>query len=438
MLKIYKRIRQTLTHSLLAVTATSSVVLAQGLGNSPYSALGVGEVYSQGNVTNMGMGGLGISNASPFYLNMQNPALLARRTRFTVFEVGLMGQSKSLSQNLNGGLQNQRDFGGNLGYLALAFPANSRWNMSLSLKPYTYVDYTTRQYRPVPGTIYEAEYNYTGRGGLNKATFANGFRLTRNFYAGVEASFVFGNITNSSDSRVLINDAGQGIQDARVARLNRVNYSDIVWKLGAAWRPKLSEKWTLNVGATYDPQTRVNGRETDIYQQTSLDGQVISAADTLRIAADGRATLPQQLHLGVSLEKNNTFLVGVDVGFQQWGQYRTVSDQPGNLANGVSIATGLEYTPKANSTRYRDLITYRLGFQYNRLPYRVDGTQVNDVNGSVGLSLPLGAFLVNHVTLSVVGGKRGVLTGTQIREQYIRMALGFSLNDWWFRKQVVD
>ncbi len=438
MLRIYKRIRQTLTHSLLAIAASSPVVLAQGLGNSPYSALGIGELYNEGNVTNMGMGGVGISNASAFYLNLQNPALLARRTRFTVFEVGLMGQSKALAQNLNGGVQNQRDFGANLGYLALAFPANSRWNMSLSLRPYTYVDYSTRQYRQVPGTIYEGEYNYTGRGGLNKAAFANGVRITKNLYVGVEAAFVFGNITNASNARLLINDSQQGLQDTRVSRLNRANYSDIVWKLGAAWRPKLSEKWTLNLGATYDPRTRVNARETDIYQQTTLGGNPISAPDTLRAEATGRTTLPQRTSFGISLEKNNTFLIGVDVGFQQWNQFRTVSDQPGNFANGISVATGIEITPKANSIRYRDLITYRIGFQYNKLPYRVEGAQINDVNASLGLSLPLGAYLVNHITLSVVGGQRGTLTGVQIREQYLKMALGFSLNDWWFRKQVVD
>ena len=74
------------------------MVLAQGLGNSPYSALGIGELYSPANVTNMGMGGIGISNASAFYLNLQNPALSARRTRFTVFEVGLMSETRGISQ----------------------------------------------------------------------------------------------------------------------------------------------------------------------------------------------------------------------------------------------------------------------------------------------------------------------------------------------------
>ncbi|AQG82455.1 hypothetical protein AWR27_12085 [Spirosoma montaniterrae] len=423
----------------MAVAATSPLVLGQGLGNSPYSALGVGELYSEGNITNMGMGNLGVSNASPFYLNMQNPALLARRSRFTVYEIGLMGQVKSLAQNLNGGVQNQRDFGANLGYLALAFPANSRWSMAVSLRPYSYVNYNTRQYRPVGTTIYEAVYNYTGRGGLNKASFANGFRIGTNIYLGAEAAFLFGNITNASDSRVLINDnTSAGEQDLLVSRFNRVNYSDVVWRLGAAWRPKLNEKWTLNVGAVLDPQTRINGRQTDIYQQSSLGGQTVSAPDTILNSSNGRVVLPSKMQFGISLEKNNVFVAGVDIGYQPWGMFRTVSDVPTNFASGLSVATGMEYTPKANSTRYRDLITYRVGFQYNRMPYRVDGAQVNDVNGSIGLSLPLGAYLVNHITISAVGGQRGVLTGSQIREQYIRIGLGFSFNDWWFRKQVVD
>ncbi|WP_420149137.1 hypothetical protein [Spirosoma sp.] len=431
MLRIYKRIRRTLTHSLLAVAATSPMVLAQGLGNSPYSALGIGELYSPGNVTNIGMGGVGISNASSFYLNLQNPALLARRTRFTVFEVGLIGETKSISQYISNSLQSQRSTAGNLGYLALAFPANSRWNMAISLKPYTYVNYSIQQRSIVPGATYAAQYDYTGRGGLNKATFSNGVRLTKNIYAGVEAAFLFGNITYSSSSALLLSPT---TTDVGVSRLNRVNYSDIVWKLGAAWRPKISENWTLNLGATYDPQTGIKAVQTDINQKTYLG----AVADTLRLNSTAKAILPQQMNFGISLEKNNSLLIGVDVGFQEWSKFRTADNKSGNLADGMTVAAGIEYTPKPTSNRYRDLITYRAGFQYNRLPYLVNGTQINDVNGSLGVSLPLGSYLVNHITLSLVGGQRGVLTGTQIREQYVRVALGFSLNDWWFRKQVVD
>lgn len=434
MLKLYRRIRRTLTLSLLAVAAASPMVLAQGLGNSPYSALGVGELYSPANVTNMGMGEVGISNASPFYLNLQNPALLARRTRFTVFEVGLLGQTKGLSQNIGNQLQNQRNASGNLGYLALAFPANSRWNISLSLRPYTFVNYNTQEISTVPGTTYPTRYEYTGRGGLNKASIANGVRITKNIYAGVEASFLFGNITHTSSSRVFTG----GNEDVLINRLNRTNYSDIVFKLGAAWRPKLSEKLTLNVGATFDPQMRVGAQQTDIYQQTGTDQQVVAAPDTLRLNTSGATTLPQQVRFGISLEKGSSLMVGVDVGLQQWSQYRTPDGRPGNLVDAMNIAVGAEVTPKPTSNRYRDLITYRAGFQYNQMPYLISGLKINDINGSLGFSLPLGSYLVNHVSVSVVAGQRGVLTGNQIRERYVRIGVGFSLNDWWFRKQVVD
>ena len=434
MLKIYKRIRQIVTLSMLAVAATSPELRAQGLGNSPYSALGVGELYSSANVANLGMGGIGISNTSVFYLNLQNPALLARRTRFTVFEVGLLGESRGLSQNVGNVQRNQNNTGVNLGYLALAFPASSRWNISLSLRPYTYVNYTTQQSTTVPGTAYGAQYNYTGRGGLNKATLANGVRLTKNTYIGVEASYLFGNTTYSSDSRVLTS----GSSDLLVNRLNRITYGDVVFKLGAAWRPKINDTWTLNLGATYDPTTRVRAQQTDIYQQTSTAGQAITSPDTLQLNSANKSTLPQQLQFGISAEKGNSLLFGVDIGFQRWSQFRTADNRAGGLVDGMTIAGGAEFTPKPTSNRYRDLITYRAGFQYSQTPYIVSGARINDINGSLGISLPLGSYLVNHISLALVGGQRGVLTNTQIRERYVRIALGFSLNDWWFRKTVVD
>lgn len=432
-------------------TLSTTLVRAQGLGNSPYSALGLGESYNQANAANFGMGSVGISNSSPFYLNLQNPALLARRGRFTAFEVGLIGQYKpQISQIRTGATQSQRDFGANLNYVALAFPASSRWAMSLSLRPYSYVDYQSRNYGRVQqnnsSTIYEAEYTYSGRGALNKASFATGYRFGKNLYLGGDFAYLFGNITNTSDARVLINDvAGNALnpQDIIVSRINRVNYADLVVKLGAAWRPKLSENWTLNLGATVDPGTSVRARETDVYQQVTLSsssggGTSLSDEDTLRNNSESSIRLPQQAHFGISIERNNKLTVGVDVGLLRWSQYRTVSGQSGNLSDAMTLAAGLEYTPNASSTKYWDQVTYRAGFQYNQAPYAVDGQRVNDVNGSLGVTLPMGAYRVNFLNLALQGGQRGALVGSQIRERYLRFTLGFSLNDWWFRKPVLD
>lgn len=437
----YERICKIVGLSILFFPLATPAVRAQGLGNSPYSALGIGEPYSQANITNLGMGSVGISNANAFHLNLQNPALLARRARYTVFEVGIIGQYKpQVSQYQAGAAQSQRDFGANLNYIALAFPASSRWTTSLNLRPYTYVDYQSRVYDRVPNTIYEVQKTYSGKGAVNKASFTNGFRFGKNVYVGVDASFLFGNVTNNSDSRLLINSTTSTTEptDIVVSRINRTNYKDIIWKLGAAWRPKLSEKWTLNLGATYDPKTKVNASQTDVNQQVSLSGTTLSAPDTLRANLTGHTTLPQQANFGISLERNNKLLVGVDVGFQKWSQYRTTNQQATNLLDGMSVAAGIEYIPKINSTKYWDLVTYRAGFQYIKTPYQLDGRQVKDFNGSVGISLPMGSYLVNHVNLAFVAGQRGALVGTQIRERYVRVALGFTLNDRWFYRYALD
>ena len=415
--------------SLLA-TQTS---LAQGLGNSPYSALGLGELLPATNIANIGMGGIGVSYASPFYLNSQNPALLARRSRFTIFEVGILGQQKSISQLVRNEPITQRDFGGNLNYLALAFPLSSRWNTSISLRPYSYIDYQTRTYGRIDGTIYETQFDYTGKGALNRASISNGVRLGKNIYVGADASFIFGNVATSSNSQVLINSES----DIVVSRLNQTSYSDIIWNLGAAWRPSLGKDYVLNIGATFAPKSNLSASETEVYHQL-LGGREVSGNDTIRTNSEGRVPLPQHLQFGITLEKNNQLAIGVEAGMQSWSQFRTITNQPGNFRDGLHTAVGIEYTPKPNSTRYRDLITYRAGFQYNKMPYQIDGLQVTDVNGSLGFSIPVGAYFVNHINLAFVGGQRGVLTGAQVRERYYKVAIGFSLNDWWFRKSVID
>lgn len=423
----------------MTLVMATTTVRAQGLGNSPYSALGLGEQYGEANVTNMGMGGLGVSNASPFFLNSQNPALLARRTRFTIFEVGLLGQSRQLAQRNAA----QSNFGGNLSYVALAFPISSRWNSSISLRPYTYVDYQTSQQGLIGSpTSYLTQYTYTGRGGLTRASFSNGVRVSKTIYVGAEASFVFGNIISSSDSQVGSLTAQQ-IPNLMLSRTNRTNYHDLIYRIGAAWRPKLSDTRFLNLGITYDPQVNVGTSEINIYQQTLsgqpiLNGQGQAVSDTLNANESSSVTLPQQLHAGISFEQLNRFLVGVDVGYQPWSDFRNARSQSENLKNALNLAVGFEFVPKSNSNKYRDLVTYRAGFQYKQTPYFISGQQLNDMNVSLGLSLPMGSYYVNHLNLAIVGGQRGSLTGTQVRERYVRLALGVSLNDWWFRKSVVD
>lgn len=401
---------------------------AQGLGNSPYSALGIGEIYGNNNITNMGMGGLGTAYANGFFLNSVNPALLVRN-RYTIFEVGLLGQTKRLSDSRG---QSQKDFGANISYLTLTFPVTRYWSSGIGLRPYSYVDYQTTQYQKVPGTIYESEYVYHGKGGLNKAVFTNGFSITRNFFVGVEAAFLFGNITNDSDSRLLI-----GGDDITVKRSTLTSYSDVVWRLGAAWRPKVGKDWFLNIGGTIDPMTRLGGKSVDTYQQIDASGTQISTPDTVSTRTGGTITLPAQLKGGIVLEKSQKLAFGVEFGYQPWSKYKGLDGTPGSLKDSYSLGAGIEFTPKTRSLRYLELIPYRLGFNYSKLPYSVSGKQPTDMSASLGFSLPVGQF-VNSLTISLTGGQRGTVIDNQIKERYFKIGLGLSLNQQWFQRYKVD
>ncbi|WP_266367150.1 outer membrane beta-barrel protein [Tellurirhabdus rosea] len=419
--------------SLLLFGLSPLASQGQGLGNSPYSSQGIGELYGDNNVWNRGMGGLGVAYANPFHLNSANPALLVRN-RSTIFEVGLLGQAKRISDRL----QSQRDFGGNLSYLNLAFPVTGKWSAGFGLRPYSFIDYNTTVFRKVePATIYDSRTVYTGRGGLNKATITNGFQVGKNVFLGLEAGFMFGNAVREANSQVIINGLGDLSTDIVVSRTTQSTYSDLVFKFGGAWRPKLSKNWNLNLGATFEPQTKIRARETEAYEQRQAQ-QVISLADTIRSNQKGTLVFPSKLRAGVVLEKNLNIAVGAEVSYEKWSNYRTVTGANPGLRDSYAVNAGIEFLPKTASSNYLNLINYRFGVGYGQLPNVVNGKALNDVNASLGIALPVGRF-VNSISLSVTAGQRGNTSFEgQIRERYTRIGLSLSLNDRWFQRFRVD
>jgi hypothetical protein len=85
--------------------------------NSPYSTFGIGESYGNALAHNQGMGGLGLSLPQYWFLNNQNPALLVYNG-FTVFQAGIVGEQLSFDN----GTSSAKSRGGNMNYLAIAFP----------------------------------------------------------------------------------------------------------------------------------------------------------------------------------------------------------------------------------------------------------------------------------------------------------------------------
>jgi hypothetical protein len=95
-------------------------------------------------------------------------------------------------------------------------------------------------------------------------------------------------------------------------------------------------------------------------------------------------------------------------------------------------------TPKANSTKYFDLVWYRAGMTYVKTPVIIGSKPIDDLSVSLGLGLPVGRGLSNTINLSFVFGSRGTISTQTFRERYARVVLGFTLKDLWFQKFKVD
>jgi hypothetical protein len=407
-----------------------SNVNAQGLGNSPYSSLGLGELYNDAFSSNTGSGQAGVSTSNGFQINNLNPALWVRN-KFTTFDFGLIGQYKDVSTSN----KNQKSAGGNLAYVALSFPVAKNWSLGVSLKPYSFVDYQNISTRNVPGTPYNATYLVSGTGGLNKVSFVNAFQIGKYVSLGLESSFFFGNIHRSSEA-TLPSDVGA---DYLVSLNDRTIYKDFSFKGGVAARIpiKKESRLSLNLGGTYSLGSKISGTRTQSFDLT-LGSFPIAAPDTLVNNKGGYLKLPMQYQFGISLEWLYKLTLSADYSHQSWSEYRSFEKSDDGLKDAGTFHFGVEYIPKFSSLSYIENVRYRVGFSHGKSPYVIDRKNINDSNISIGAALPLGRDYLNSISVSIVGGQRGLIGQGLIRERYARIVLGLTLMERWFQKQKLD
>jgi hypothetical protein len=396
--------------------------------NSPLSYLGIGEVYTGGTAVNSMMGGLGVANSNGIYINTLNPALLARN-RYTVFEMGVNMEGKSMQNDR----QRSDTFDGTLNPIMLALPASPRWTLVLGLAPHSTVNYqtSTSQKLNILSTD-SVRYSYKGEGGLNKVVVANGVRVSKDMYVGLETSYLFG-VINRDVTTQNFSDA----QNYEVTLADRINYSGLHFKLGWAWKPKLNKNYFLNVGATAEFGQNIGAKSLKRFTINTAGSQQINA-DTLK-QVSGSVSLPATYRIGVSIEKPAKLLVSLDYSLTSWTGYQNLNGSNENLKNASTVALGAEFIPKFDALNgYFNHVMYRAGVNYTTSPYSLNGGEAaKDMSFSVGASFPLRT--ISYINVAYVRGKRGSFETTGIEEVYNKIVIGFSLGDfYWFRKPKID
>ncbi len=433
----HKEMNYLLTAAALLLGGSAS---AQGLGNAPYSRIGLGEYNPNvGGVRQAGMGGAGLAAPNAINVNELNPALLCYVNR-TTFEAGFNGQYKTVRNATAQG----RSGSGTLGYLALAVPLSAKWGAAVGLKPLSAVEYESNILQAGDGTrlpIGDFALNqYKGTGGLSEAYFGQGLLLGKNLSLGATASYVFGTVDETNGTTI---QQANGITTDKAVDRIHTHYSDFSFRAGAHYRHALGSKLFANVAGVYSFAANLAARRTSTQERQDLNG-ALTAAPTQTSDVRGYSLRPAQTQLGLSIDNNKNFSFNLDASQQQWSKFSSfgVQDQP--LRDTWRGAIGGEFTPDPGSVdHYFKRVSYRVGASLAQMPYYFGGQTLYDRNVTWGFAFPLpssSALDATTFSLAFAYGRRGntervASGGSNVQESYIRGTLGVTLNNRWFIKR---
>jgi hypothetical protein len=444
--------------ALVLLLFTSIALWAQPKINSPYSRYGIGDQVNQYFANQAAWGGQTAAFHDPFHLNLENPASFAF-LRATALETGL-NTKFSHYQNATG---SQDIWSGNLAYLALGFTLNSpinevldrekktwKYGMGFALTPSTLVGYNVQVRDTLPDLGF-VQSTFTGNGGTYRLTWSNAVKR-KNTAFGANIGWVFGK-TKYENNTLFADDPG-GTLDTFSQIFFQNNYRDdismngFVWKLGfqhdftletAENDKDVPTKW-ITVGLDGEGTHKIK-TVTDKFRIRSrgllANGQYLDS-DTLDQSVDVRQTitLPATFAVGFQYVKANKFKAGAQIGMEFWNKY--VNEvRPEKLRNTFSVSAGMEYTPDYISyNKFLRRVRYRVGGYYRQDPRTVGNQNVDDMGLTFGFGFPLvlPRQQTSFVNAAFELGKIGA--GSPIEESYIRMTLGFTLNDnTWFYKR---
>ncbi len=407
----------------------SAIAVDGQVASSPFSKFGIGDLTGTGIAQNQGMGGIGISNGSGWYLNNQNPALLVFN-RLMVFQGGMQYEKIRESDGTN----SQKFASGNLNYLAIGLPVKSgKLTTSFGLMPYSHVNYKLSFADYATGSNVPINRLESGSGGINQFYWANGFALNKFLSVGIKASYLFGSIV-TQESNIFASSSVSTYPSVYVRDyFNGFNFTG-----GFSFHKDslFHKNYRLNLGLVYTPNATLNSEHYVRYELKSIQGPTIDSATIVKNAA-GKTKLPQNFGVGLSFSKIDKWTIGADFTYTDFRSFNGFTNSIGIPTIGYRSGIGMEFTPDVyDFTNYLSRITYRIGGSYERLPYLVNGNPLRDVGGTFGFSFPVGRL--SSVDLGFKIGKRGVVPQSSVEENYFRVYFGVTFNDQWFNKRKFD
>lgn len=414
--------------------------ISQATTNSPYSRFGVGILRPESTNQNFALAGTGIGTRSFNSLNLTNPASFSE-LGITTFEVAATNNSLRMTD----GKQNQYQNHPHISYIALGFPVlKNKWGMAFGAKPYSNVgyDYSTIKIDPNAGGV---SYYYKGEGGLTNLFLGNALKFkvdsTSLISFGHQLSFLFGNVFN--DKKIILIGLPASLNFWSSENTHTADFTN---SFGLQYQKYFfnskKEKYILTVGATYMLASELKSKKTETIRSFSGNIDFGLIKDTLSYIENAPTSikLPNTIGGGFSFEKEYKWLFAFDVKSTNWGNINT-NESTVNYKNNISISSGFELTPKIDAfNNYFKRIKYRVGFRYSTAYLSINNQDISEYGITFGLGLPMKRTdtSIPSINLGVEYGNRGVASNGLIKETFINLNFGLTINDRWFIKRKYD
>jgi hypothetical protein len=409
---------------LPAFGATAQVKIS-----SPYSLFGIGNLYGVSSQMNMAIGGAATAFSSPYFINPANPAsYMAFDTNSFVFD----GAFNLRTGTLKTTEASQKTRFGTLSNLYFGFPTTKWWRVSMGIMPYSQVGFEMQGNQEIEN-IGKIVTNYSGNGGLNKAYFGNAFSPFKNLSVGINLAYLFGNIVKQRaitfpDSATFFNTMVKS-----TARLSKINFD-----MGLIYRINLKEGRFMQFGMTFNPSQSLDGHAENVaysyvYDPTTNIEHVKDTA-SYESGTDGLVTLPTSIGGGVMIGTTNRWFATADINWQKWSEFRYLGNNPG-LQDKLRISIGGQYRPSpVDIGKYYERINYRAGFRFEQSYLELQNKRINDFGISFGVGLPMKKSK-STMNIALELGTQGTTENGLIKENYMRLTIGTSLQERWFLKR---
>lgn len=402
--------------------------MAQG-DQSSYSALGVGSLNWSGFAQNEAMGGLGIGYNTKYFYNDLNPAVLGTNYE-AVFQLGTTLDYR----NITNGSDSYSTVSGGFKEFAMSAPlVYGKWNLGISLSPYTSVNYGFTQVQTGPEGG-DTNIDVTGRGGIDQANLVTSFKIG-GLAIGLKGTYYFGVI--KTEDKFTLTDINSSFPTTKVSE--RRSFGKLAASVGLYYKLLVSSDERINIGAYYNPGFDLGQERLVTFENETVNGTVTST-DTLVYNKNETLHIPERMGFGISYEKFRSLAIGVDVQFQNWESYKNLQGNPEPFyGSATRLAIGAEYIPNDDQPlKLINVTSFRFGLHYENTPFLINDEAVNDFGINFGVSVPLSSFWgLSHLNFGTTIGQRGNISTTGlVRENYVKLNLGFSLQDiTWFSKQ---